>query len=182
MNEPVADAVRAILDGHIVLTRALAHPGHYPAIDVLQSVSRLIGELVRRRLRAAGSAPRRARGVPREGGPDLDRRLQARHRRELDAAIALRGEIDAFLRQSVDEHSTLEATDAPLLELAHRLANATSLIKRGSGHRRVAPPAPRAPPAQSRAPESTVPVGSPSGAPVAIPSLMLASVASGTGH
>ena len=38
MNEPIADAVRSILDGHVVLTRSLAHSGHYPAIDVLQSV------------------------------------------------------------------------------------------------------------------------------------------------
>jgi flagellum-specific ATP synthase len=45
MNEPVADAVRSILDGHVVLTRELAHAGHYPAIDVLQSVSRLEREI-----------------------------------------------------------------------------------------------------------------------------------------
>jgi flagellum-specific ATP synthase len=52
MNEPITDAVRSILDGYVLLTVALAHASHYPGIDVLQSVSRLIGEVVSPPVRA----------------------------------------------------------------------------------------------------------------------------------
>ena len=75
-NEPVADAARSILDGHIVLTRKLAQAGHYPSIDVLDSKSRVRDQIIERR-----AAPRRQRiapprgGVPREGRPHHGRRL-----------------------------------------------------------------------------------------------------------
>jgi flagellum-specific ATP synthase len=122
MNEPIADAVRSILDGHVVLTRALAHAGHYPAIDVSQSVSRLLDEVVSPAVVNAGRQLRTA--------------LASLHEKEdliaigaysagadplLDAALAHRGRIDAFLRQATDERSLPAAADAQLIELAASL-------------------------------------------------------------
>jgi flagellum-specific ATP synthase len=129
MNEPIADAVRSILDGHVVLTRSLAHAGHYPAIDVLQSVSRLIGEIVTPEVRDAGTRLRSALAAYREKedlisigayqtGTDL----------LLDAAVALRPRIDAFLRQRVDEPSMVDEADAQLLALADELARRTGTV------------------------------------------------------
>ena len=81
MNEPVADAVRSILDGHIVLSRELAHRHHYPAIDVLQSVSRLAPQLLSPEHLEAGGRLRGLLAAHRaRGGPDRDRRLRPRLR------------------------------------------------------------------------------------------------------
>ncbi len=130
MNEPIADAARSILDGHVVLTRSLAHAGHYPAIDVLQSVSRLAGEIVSgelvqaaQTLRAALAALREkedliAVGAYNSGSDPL-----------LDAALEHRARIEAFLRQPVDEPSDPERSDAQLLDLAASLES--SVARRG---------------------------------------------------
>ena len=122
MNEPIADAVRSILDGHVVLTRSLAHAGHYPAIDVLQSVSRLIGEIVPPPVAAAGRRLRSALAVLHEK-EDLVAigAYQAGADPALDTALAYRGSIERFLRQTVDESSTPADADAGLLALASSL-------------------------------------------------------------
>src|SRR3954469_3366900 len=118
MNDPVADAVRSILDGHCVLTRELAHRHHYPAIDVPQSVSRRAGEVTSPDVRAACADLRELLAVHRDKEdliaigaytPGSDERI--------DRAIMLRPAIDGFLRQSVDEHMSAEDADAALLQL-----------------------------------------------------------------
>jgi flagellum-specific ATP synthase len=122
MNEPIADAVRSILDGHVVLTRALAHAGHYPAVDILQSVSRLVGEIVPAPVAAAGRRLRSALAVLREK-EDLVAigAYQAGADPALDTALAHRAPIEAFLRQSVDESSTPAQADEGLLALGASL-------------------------------------------------------------
>jgi flagellum-specific ATP synthase len=118
MNDPVADAVRSILDGHCVLTRELAHKHHYPAIDVLQSVSRLQGEITEPDVRAAGGALRELLALHREKEDLISIGAYTEGTDErLDRAIALRPAIDAFLKQSVDEHVPAEAADEQLLQL-----------------------------------------------------------------
>src|SRR5579875_4222053 len=98
MNEPIADAVRSILDGHIVLTRKLAHAGHYPAIDVLQSVSRLVGEIVTPELEAAGQELRAALAAYREKEDLIAIGAYQRGSDPLvDVAIDLRPRINEFL-------------------------------------------------------------------------------------
>jgi len=131
MNEPIADAVRAILDGHVVLTRSLAHAGHYPAIDVLQSVSRLIGEIIPPHVADAGQQLRAALAVLREK-EDLVAigAYQPGSDPALDAALEHRARIEAFLRQPVDELSDPLVTDARLLELGSSLARE---LERSSG-------------------------------------------------
>jgi flagellum-specific ATP synthase len=122
MNEPIADAVRSILDGHVVLTRSLAHSGHYPAIDVLQSVSRLIGEIVSEDVIRAGQRVRTALAALREK-EDLIAigAYSSGSDPALDAALAHRPRIDAFLRQATGERSDPHGADAQLLELAASL-------------------------------------------------------------
>ncbi|HKQ68707.1 MAG TPA: EscN/YscN/HrcN family type III secretion system ATPase, partial [Polyangiaceae bacterium] len=109
LSDPVADAVRSILDGHIVLTRPLADKGHFPAIDVLQSVSRLASVLM-------NPAQARAASVVRE--------LMATHRAALDliqvgayvpgsdpkvdAACRVLPDVESFLRQSVADRTSIE--------------------------------------------------------------------------
>ncbi len=119
MNEPIADAVRSILDGHIVLTRELAHQGHYPAIDVLQSVSRLVGEIMTPEVRAAGQEVRSLMAAYKDKRDLISiGAYEAGSDPLTDRAIAMRHPIEDFLRQSVEDVSTAEQADELLMGLS----------------------------------------------------------------
>lgn len=119
MNEPIADAVRSILDGHIVLTRELAHQGHYPAIDVLQSVSRLVGEIMGPEVQAAGQEVRALMAAYKDKRDLISiGAYEAGSDALTDRAIAMRNPIEGFLRQLVEDVSTAEQADQLLLALA----------------------------------------------------------------
>src|SRR3954449_9584196 len=118
MNEPVADAVRAILDGHVVLSRDLAHAGHYPAIDILHSVSRLVGEVVSHEVRRAGQELRRLLAALRDKGDLISiGAYQPGSDPVVDSALDKREAVERFLQQTVDYSSTAEEADAGLLAL-----------------------------------------------------------------
>jgi len=121
-NEPICDAVRAILDGHIILSRKLAAQGHFPAIDVLHSVSRLTSQLATepqkdasRRLREALAAYRDAEDLIQLGA------YVAGTNPVLDASVQLRPELLAFLQQDQFAHSQADETWSRMQELAARL-------------------------------------------------------------
>ena len=160
MNEPIADAVRSILDGHIVLTRSLAHAGHYPAIDVLQSVSRLITEITTPDVREAGQRLRSALAAYREKEDLISIGAYQRGTDPLlDAAITLRPDMNGFLRQRVEEFTSLPDADNALLAIGERLPGPPEIVVPEID----VEPAPVRP--------LNVSLGGPGGAPSAIPSL-----------
>jgi len=117
-NEPIADAVRSILDGHVVLTRELAHAGHYPAVDVLQSVSRLVSEVQDADTRAAAQEARSLLAAYHDKRDLIaigayERGTDPRTDRAIDARPAL----ESFLRQPVEEPSSVAEAVAGLRDV-----------------------------------------------------------------
>jgi flagellum-specific ATP synthase len=104
MNEPIADAVRGILDGHIVLSRELAHLNHYPAIDVLASISRLMSELASPEHRRAAGSLRGILATYRDNQDLINiGAYAAGSNPRIDTAIRMIGEVNQFLCQRTDE-------------------------------------------------------------------------------
>jgi len=119
LDEPISDNVRGILDGHIVLSRSLAERGHYPAIDVLKSISRLADEVSDEASLGAALAIRKLMAVYAESEDIINAgAYKTGSNPDIDAAIAKYPEIENFLIQSIDEKSALEETLTALSEIA----------------------------------------------------------------
>lgn len=118
-NEPISDTVRGILDGHFVLSRKLAQQGHFPAIDVLASLSRLMSELATPEHKQAAQSIRQLMSAYQQS-EDLIAigAYQMGTNPVVDAAIQLKGSIDQFLQQRVDERANVNEIRDGLTRLA----------------------------------------------------------------
>jgi len=109
LTEPVADTVRSIVDGHIVLSRDLAARGHYPAVDILRSISRVMNDIVpekhlnaARAIQALAAIYEEARDLINIGA------YVSGNNPEIDKAIRHIAAINDFLKQDINEKSTIE--------------------------------------------------------------------------
>ena len=119
-QDPIADSARAILDGHVVLSRGLAESGHYPAIDIEASISRAMTALIEpsqfesvRSVKQMLSRYQRNRDLISVGA------YAPGHDAQLDKAIALYPKIEAFLQQTMDERADYAASIHQLHEIFH---------------------------------------------------------------
>lgn len=118
MNEPVADAIRSILDGHVVLSRSLASEGHFPAIDVLESVSRLMPDVTDEAHQKAAAAVRKQLATYRESRDLINIGAYVPgSSADVDRALASRGAVTGFLQQHCGERPSREETVAQLISL-----------------------------------------------------------------
>lgn len=118
MNDPIGDAVRSIVDGHVVLSRSLAHKGHFPAVDVLQSTSRVMRNVVSpahfkhaQRVREMMAVYKEAEDLINIGAYKMGSNPK------IDQAIKMEQAIEQMLKQEVEEPSTFEEASKYMMSL-----------------------------------------------------------------
>ena len=117
-NEPIADTVRGILDGHIVLSRQLAHKNHYPAIDILNSVRRLMKEIATEEQNKAASKARDILATYKEAEDLINiGAYEEGSNKEIDLAIKYIGNVNSYLKQGVNEVSQFEVSKSKLINM-----------------------------------------------------------------
>ena len=133
MSDPVADFIRAILDGHIVLSRELASRGHFPAIDILHSISRVMPDIAEpphlasaRTLLEILATYRNAEDLINLGA------YRSGSNPRLDIAVAMMDSLRSFLRQEVSDRADLESS---LHRLKQLTAQAQEMGKKFMGDR-----------------------------------------------
>ena len=120
MDEPISDTVRGILDGHVILSRRLAEARHYPAIDVLASISRLANRVSGEKTKEACAYVRKLMATYAESEDIINvGAYQKGTNPNIDLAIEAHESIDSFLEQEEFEQVTIDDTMQKLAELAH---------------------------------------------------------------
>lgn len=126
-NDPVADAVRGLLDGHLVLSRRIAETGRYPAIDVLESISRCMNSVVDEEHQKAAAVVRRLAAVHRD---HADLIAVGAYRRGadpwVDAALDLQRDVQSLLEQPAGDSTSFAHAREQLLQLAAKIGAATA--------------------------------------------------------
>ena len=118
-NEPISDTARSILDGHIVLSRDLAHKNHYPAIDVLESISRVMSNIATKEHKMSAGFIRNLLATYKKNEDLINIGAYARGSDPLcDKAIALKEKIDNYLIQDVNDGTSYEVAIGELLKIA----------------------------------------------------------------
>lgn len=118
MNEPIADTVRGILDGHIVLDRALANKGQFPAVNILKSISRVMSNISTRQHLDAANKFRELLSTYQNSEDLINIGAYKRgSSREIDEAIQFYPQLIQFLKQGTDESALLEESIAALTSL-----------------------------------------------------------------
>ena len=120
-NEPISDTVRSILDGHIMLSRDLAHKNHYPAVDVLQSISRVMSEIATPEHKKAAGDLRNLLSVYNKNADLINIGAYVRGSdKNVDRALRLMDDINSFLQQSINDKTNFDSTIKRLMEISEK--------------------------------------------------------------